>query len=35
LLIRRLEEDTTDAENSALLAHSCFPSFVIARFIWK
>jgi hypothetical protein len=25
LLIRGLEEDTTDAEDSALLAHGCFP----------
>jgi hypothetical protein len=25
LLIRGLEEDSTDAENSAWLAHVCFP----------
>jgi hypothetical protein len=25
LLIRGLEEDTADAEDSALLAHGCFP----------
>jgi hypothetical protein len=25
LLIRRLEKDTADAEDSALLAHGCFP----------
>jgi hypothetical protein len=27
LPIRGLEEDTTDAEDSALLAHGCFPLF--------
>jgi hypothetical protein len=27
LPIRGLEEDTTDAEDSALLAHGCFPFF--------
>jgi hypothetical protein len=26
LLIRGLEEDPTDSDDSALLAHGCFPS---------
>ena len=31
LLIRRLEEDTTDAEDSTLLAHGCSPFFLIVQ----
>src|SRR3974390_2482129 len=31
LLIRGLEEDTTDAEDSALLAHGCFPFLRFTR----
>src|SRR5215469_14897837 len=31
LLIRGLEEDTTDAEDAALLAHACFPFLCLYR----